>query len=220
MFRRLIFPLLLGLVGCGILIGLGTWQVQRMSWKQGILADIEARIAADPVPLPPEGAGTAYQPVTATGELSGNRLRVLVSRKQIGPGYRIVSVLDTDDGRRVLVDLGFIAEGAPVPEAVGHVTVTGNLHTPEETDGFTPAPDLTRNLWFARDVAQMSVVLGTEETLIVARDPVIAGIDPMPVDTTGIPNDHLHYAITWFLLAAVWAGMTGLLIWRMRRSAA
>ena len=80
-----------------------------------------------------------------------------------------------------------------------------------------PAPDLARNVWFARDVAQMAVVLGTEETLVVARDAVVPGIEPMPVDTAGIPNDHLNYAITWFLLAAVWAGMTGLLIWRNAR---
>lgn len=220
MFRRLIFPLLLGLGGCGILIGLGVWQLDRLGQKQAELAEITARIAAAPTPLPPEGQGTRYQPVTASGALSGNRLRVLVSRKQIGPGYRIISVLETGDGRRVLVDLGFVREGVAVPEAEGQVTVTGNLHTPDEVDGFTPTADLTRNLWFARDVPQMAVVLGTEETLIVARDPVVAGIDPMPVDTAGIPNDHLQYAITWFLLAVVWAGMSGLLIWRMRRPAA
>ena len=220
MFRRLIFPLLLGLVGCGILIGLGVWQMNRLAWKQGVLAEIETRISAPPVPLPPEGTASPYLPVTATGALSGNRLRVLVSRKQIGPGYRIISVLDTDEGRRVLVDLGFIRDGAPVPEVTGHVTVVGNLHVPDEVDGFTPTADLTRNLWFARDVPQMAIVLNTEETLIVARDPVVPGIEPMPVDTAGIPNDHLHYAITWFLLAVVWAGMSGLLIWRMRRPAA
>lgn len=220
MLRRLIFPLLLGLAGCGTLIGLGVWQVNRLAEKEAELAEITARIAAPPAPLPPAGQGTRYQPVTATGALSGNRLRVLVSRKQIGPGYRIISVLDTDDGRRVLVDLGFVAEGAPVPEVTGHATVTGNLHTPDEVDGFTPTADLARNLWFARDVPQMAIVLGTEETLIVARDPVVPGIDPMPVDTAGIPNDHLQYAITWFLLAIVWAGMSGLLIWRMRRPTA
>jgi len=217
MLRRLIFPLLLGLLGCGVLIGLGVWQVNRLAQKQAELAEITARIAADPVPLPPVGQGTRYQPVTARGALSGNRLRVLVSRKQIGPGYRIISVLVTPEGRRVLVDLGFVRDGAPVPEALGAVTVTGNLHNPDEVDEFTPAPDIARNMWFARDVPQMAVVLDTEETLVIARDPVVPGIEPMPVDTAGIPNDHLQYAITWFLLAAVWAGMSGLLIARSAR---
>lgn len=217
MLRRLIFPILLGLSGCGVLIGLGVWQVNRLAEKQAELTEITNRIAAPAGDLPPEGQGTRYQPVVASGELSGNRLRVLVSRKQIGPGYRIVSVLVTPDGRRVLVDLGFVRDGAPVPEATGAATVTGNLHNPDEVDDFTPAADLARNIWFARDVPQMAVVLGTEETLIIARDPVVPGIEPMPVDTAGIPNDHLQYAITWFLLAAVWAGMSGLLIARSAR---
>jgi surfeit locus 1 family protein len=217
MLRRLIFPLLLGLVGCGVLVGLGLWQVDRLGQKQAELAEIETRIAAPPGPLPQPGQATRYQPVTVAGELSGNRLRVLVSRKQIGAGYRIISVLTTAEGRRVLVDLGFVREGDPVPEATGEVTITGNLHTPAEVDGYTPTADLTRNIWFARDVPQMAVVLNTEETLIVARAPVVPGIEPMPVDTAGIPNDHLQYAITWFLLAVVWAGMTGLLVARSAR---
>jgi len=217
MLRRLIFPVLLGLAGCAILIGLGTWQLQRLAWKEAILAEISARILAPPVPLPAAGTGTPYQPVAVAGTLDDSVLRVLVSRKQIGAGYRIIAPLATDDGRRVLVDLGFVRDGAPVPKVAGPATVTGNLHTPDEVDSYTPAPDLARNIWFARDLPRMAQALGTEEALIVARAPVVAGIAPMPVDTAGIPNDHLHYAITWFLLAAVWAGMTGLLIWRMAR---
>lgn len=217
MLRRLIFPLLLGLVGCGILIGLGVWQVNRLGEKQAQLAEIESRIAAAPGPLPAVGQATPYQPVTVSGELGAERLRVLVSRKQIGAGHRIIAALTTPEGRRVLVDLGFVRDGDPLPAVAGPVSVTGNLHNPSEVDGYTPAPDLARNLWFARDVPQMAVVLNTEETLIVARAPVVPGIEPLPVDTAGIPNDHLQYAITWFLLAAVWAAMTGLLVVRIAR---
>ena len=218
MLRRLIFPLLLGLVGCAILIGLGSWQLQRLAWKQGILAEISARIADDPGPLPAPGGATPYQPVAVTGDLGGPALRVLVSRKQIGAGHRIIASLTTPDGRRLLADLGFVRDGQPVPAPEGRVAITGNLHTPAEVDSYTPAPDLARNLWFARDVPAMAAALGTEPLLVVARAPVLPGIEPMPVDTAGIPNDHLNYAITWFLLAAVWAGMTGLLVWRIARS--
>jgi surfeit locus 1 family protein len=47
--------------------------------------------------------------------------------------------------------------------------------------------------------------------------PTGGAIEPMPVDTSGIPNDHMNYAITWFSLAAVWLGMTAYLLWRIRQ---
>jgi surfeit locus 1 family protein len=56
--------------------------------------------------------------------------------------------------------------------------------------------------------------------MIIAREvsPPEQGVTPLPVDTSGIPNDHLSYAITWLSLAAIWAAMTGFFIWRMRQS--
>jgi surfeit locus 1 family protein len=97
------------------------------------------------------------------------------------------------------------------------VTITGTLHWPNESDSFTPAPDTARNIWFARDVPAMARALGTGPVMVVARSDTGDGIMPVPVDTAGIPNDHLNYALTWFGLAVVWAGMTGLLLWRIRR---
>lgn len=216
MLRRLIFPVLLGVLGCAILIALGTWQLQRLAWKQDLLTRIEAEIHAAPIPLPGEGAEARFQPVELTGMLSGDHIRVLVSRKQIGPGYRIIAPLETG-GRRVLLDLGFLPEGRAVPPLAGVVTVRGNLDLPSEVDGYTPDPDLAKNLWFARDVPAMAAALGTEITFIAASRDVVPGIEAMPLTTATIPNDHLQYAITWFLLATVWAGMTGLLIWRIAR---
>ncbi len=219
MTARMILPMLFGLIGAAILIGLGTWQVQRLAWKQGVLAEIDARIAADPVPLPGPGGEWRYTPVRAEGRLTGESLRVLVSRKQVGAGYRRIAVLDVA-GRRVLVDLGFVPEGEQVDLPQAPVTVIGNLHLPQEVDSYTPAPDLAKGLWFARDVPAMAKALNTEPTLIIARAPVVDGIEPLPVDSSAIPNDHLGYAITWFSLAVVWLGMTVLYLWRIRRRTA
>lgn len=220
--RRLIFPLLFGLIGAGILVSLGVWQVRRLHWKETLLAQIDARIGAAPVALPahPDPARDKYLPVTVSGRLTGQGLMVLTSRKDDGPGYRVISAMVLPDGRRIMVDRGFLPEArkdAPRPPA--EVTVTGNLHWPDETDYFTPKPDLKANLWFARDVPAMARALKTAPVLVVARR--ITGenapIIPMPVDTSGIPNNHLNYAITWFSLAAVWLGMTALLLWRITR---
>lgn len=218
---RWLFPLVIGLVGTGILIGLGTWQVQRLGWKEALLASIDAQIGADPAPIPdvPDPQRDRFLPVTATGHLNGDpSINILASLKVVGPVHRRVAVLSVDE-RRVLVDLGTTSvNSTPEPIPAVPVTITGNLDWPDEIDSFTPEPDLEANLWFARDVARMANVLDTEPVLIVARtvEPALSGITPHPVNSDGIPNDHLEYAITWFSLAAIWIGMTGFWVWRNR----
>ena len=209
---RALFVILIGLGGAAILISLGVWQVQRLTWKQGILAEINGRIEAPAVPLPeqPDPKEAAYLPVKVTGSFEGQTLRVLVSQKDQGAGYRLITALNTGD-RRVLVDRGYIPNEAvapPLPD--GPVTITGNLQWPQETDSFTPAPDIDGNIWFARDVTAMSQLLQSEPVLVVARalSYDAAPVSPLPVDTSRIPNDHLQYAITWFSLAAIWAAMS------------
>jgi surfeit locus 1 family protein len=220
---RLLFLIIVGLAGAGILIGLGIWQVQRLAWKEGVLAQIETRIASDPVALPltPDPEADRYMPVRLTGTIAPAELHVLVSIKRVGPGYRVISPFTTEGGRRLLLDRGFIPDAAKgAARAGGTATVTGNLHWPRETDGFTPAPDIAGNIWFARDVPAMAAALGTEEILVVASAlaPPDPDVRPMPVDTAGIPNDHLEYAITWFSLAAIWIGMSLYFVLRGRRT--
>ncbi|MFN3643374.1 MAG: SURF1 family protein [Gemmobacter sp.] len=222
MLRRLVFPLLLGLAGAGVLVALGLWQVQRLAWKEAILADITARIEAEPVALPavPDPAADRYLPVAVAGRFAGRDIRVLVSRKGDGAGYRVVAAYETEDGRRILIDRGFLPEAAKTaPPASGAAKVAGNLHWPDEVDGYTPPPDARSGIWFARDLPAMAAALGTEPVLVVAKavEPADPALDPMPLDTSGIPNDHLGYAVTWFGLAAVWLGMTAFLVWRIAR---
>jgi surfeit locus 1 family protein len=218
-------PLLFGIIGCAILVALGVWQVQRLQWKNAVLADITARISAAPVPLPaaPDPESDRFLPVRVTGTTTGDEVNVLVSTKSDGAGYRVISAFVTDQGRRILVDEGFIrTTEKDIPRPPTPMTVTGNLHWPAETDSFTPNADTTSNIWFARDVPLMATALDTDPILVVAR--TVTGTDaratPLPVDTVGIPNDHLKYAVTWFGLALVWAGMTAFLLWRIHRPTA
>ncbi|PVA10401.1 SURF1 family protein [Pelagivirga sediminicola] len=222
--RRLVVPLLFGILGAAVLISLGVWQVQRLSWKEAVLADIEARVAGAPVALPtaPDAARDRFLPVAAEGMLEGPELHVLVGAKELGAGYRLIQPLDLGE-RRIMVDRGFIGlTDKDAPRDRGAVRLIGNLHWPDEVDGYTPPPDLDKDIWFARDVPAMAEALNTEPVLLVVRqqeggEP--AGITPLPVDGGGIPNDHLQYAITWFSLALIWLAMTGYLLWRVRRGA-
>lgn len=220
MTRRMIAPLLFGLVGVAILLNLGAWQLRRLDWKTEIIETIEARISAPAVPVPvhPDPDADRYRHVRAAGEILPGELHVYTSVPPHGVGYRIVVPLRLADGRHVLLDRGFVPiEEKNAERLVGPITVEGALQWPREADSFTADPDLDENVWFARDVSLMSEALDTEPVLLVAEasdDPN----QPMPLPVTvNIPNDHLEYAITWFSLALVWAVMTVHWLWRIKR---
>ena len=216
--KRWFVPFAFGIVGCAVLVSLGIWQLQRLAWKEGVLAQIEAQLARTPVPIFSEPF-EEFMPVVAEGRITGPEAHVLSSVRHKGAGFRIVSAFETE-GRRILLDRGFVPQNlknAPRPEL--EVQIIGNFRTVDELDLFTPEPDLETNYWFARDVPALAGALGTEPILIIVRetsesDPAVA---PLPVDMAGIPNDHLGYAFTWFSLAAVWAGMTVFLLRRIDR---
>ncbi len=123
-------------------------------------------------------------------------------------------------GARIMVDRGFIPQDdRRTPRPPVRLGFAGNLHWPDEIGPSTPPPNLTEGIWFARDVPAMAAQLGTEPVLVVASAVAgdAQGVAPMPVSTSGIPNNHLSYAVQWFLLALTWAGMTAGLIWRIRQ---
>ncbi|MCY4459762.1 MAG: SURF1 family protein [Albidovulum sp.] len=218
MIRGLIGPAAFGLAGAAVLVSLGAWQVQRLNWKQSLLSEISDRIAALPVELPESPAPSIdnFLAVSLSGRLTGRQLRVLTSRQGLGPGYRIVAAFESGE-RRVLLDRGFVRESR-----IGEISedarldVEGNLHWPREWDRiFTPEPD--GDLWFARDVESMADALGTEPVMVVARssEGEASAVEPWPVDSRGVPNNHLQYAATWFSLAAIWLAMTAYWVRRL-----
>lgn len=217
---RFLLPLVFGLAGTLVLVWLGVWQIQRLDWKEAILADMDAQMTGAPTVIPenPDPERDRYLPVQAHGMIGTPEILVQSSLKAVGPGYRVIAPFKLDD-RTILIDRGFIRQtdrdrARPSVQA----EVTGNLHWPDEVDGFTPDPD--GSLWFARDVPAMASALGTEPVLLVVRrtDESPLAVTPLPVDTVGIPNNHLQYAVTWFLLAIVWAGMTAFFAAQSRRT--
>lgn len=219
--RRILIPLIFGIVGCAILVHLGLWQLRRLDQKEAMLARIQAGIEDPAVPLPAAvDPSMKYLPVTVSGTTTGAEIDVLSGSKDQGGGYQVVSRFITDDGRAILLDRGFMpqelrhAERGPT-----RLAVRGNLHWPDEKGSATPEPNLKENIWFARDVPAMAKTLDTEPILVVASliEGDAQGVEPIPVAIDGIPNNHLSYAVQWFLIAAAWAGMTVALIWRIRQ---
>ena len=218
--RGAIAPIVLGVCGVAVLCFLGAWQVQRLAWKEGLIADLEARASAAPVAVPsaPDATRDNYLRVTATGLIEPVEIDILTSIKNIGPGFRIVAPMVLDDGRRILVDLGFVPEAVKdletrtnslrQPGEPVSAKVTGVLYWPQP-DGLAPEPDKGRDMWFAWDLPAMATALNTEQLMVVAAEHGLAPRWPMPRPPgVDLPNNHLEYAITWFGLAIVWTIMS------------
>lgn len=232
--RSILFTVLVGFLGVGVLVSLGTWQLRRLAWKEGLIARIEAVIADAPVPLPaaPDPARDRYRAVTVAGHFTGPQTRILTSLPGHGPGYLLVAGFRADDGRAILLQRGYVPDSAPlVPPPPGGQRVTGNLDWPDDLTPGMAAHDAARDIWVGHDLPGLAAQLGTQPLLVIVREggregeSAAAGestgagagaeIIPAPV-TAALRNDHLGYALTWFGLAAVWAGMTGVWLWRIR----
>ncbi len=145
---------------------------------------------------------------------------MLASTRDVGPIYRVVAAFVTDDGRRVLLDRGWIPtswKAADRPQVAAEVV--GNLQWPRERDSYTPANDLDKNIWFARDTEAMAAALNTEPVMVILRETneTELVVEPLPVNGAAFPNDHLQYVVTWFGLAIVWVMMTIYYLFRMRK---
>jgi surfeit locus 1 family protein len=206
--RRLLVPGLSTLAMLAVLLGLGTWQVQRLHWKQGLLADIDRAEAAPAVDL--GAAPPPFAKVRVTG-----RFRAGVSGTYgaegrdlpAGPtmGADVLAVLDRPNAPPILVDRGWAPTGAP-PVETGEVTVEGYIRPPEQGGLFTPAADAAGRHFYALDPPAIGHALGVDAlapfTLVAMGPPGM----PDPVrHLPRPPNDHLGYAITWYSLAAVLA---------------
>ena len=144
-------------------------------------------------------------------------LFVLTSTKEFGPGFRVVSPFNLEDGSKVLVDRGVIREDEKheLKTSIQNRVVTGNLFWPNETDYFTPEPNFRRNIWFARDLTKMSECFSTHATLVVATEDKLETQLKMQNPSINISNNHLQYAITWFMMSILWFGMSVYFVYKV-----
>ncbi len=227
-----------GAVGVTILLGLMSWQIQRLAWKEALIATLEERLAAPPIPLPaaPDQQTHEFRRVALEGRFTAAvgahgfaDAAYLTTLRPHGAGYRIVQPFETAEGRLILVDRGYAPVAAknengraaitlPAPE--GDVALVGALRWPQDADWFSDAgAGPADNVWLTRSLASLAPLWGAEPVLVVAETATATGPWPVPAPVTvELPNDHLGYAVTWGGLAAVWAAMSVLLVRReMRR---
>ncbi len=209
------WPTLIALPGIVMLIALGIWQLQRHEWKAGLIAEREAAMAAAPVPLPAridDPEALSFRRISATGTFRHDReLFVAAVSRRGNDGYQIVTPLIRADGPPVLVNRGWVPKDRKDPatraagQVPGTVTVEGIGRTRQVRRGLVPENLPDRNLWFTMDLPVMAEAAGLPEIVPIYLE---AGGAPNPggyplggQTRISLPNDHLQYAITWFLLA-------------------
>ena len=219
MNRKWLFVVFVAVPGLLVLLSLGVWQTKRLAWKEGLLENISYNLSSQPSILPTELKKSEhnYKMVEVEGSLEPRSIFILTPVKGSGAGFRVISPLKLKDGSKILIDRGVIKEqDTDRLETLRQKNlVIGYLFWPNETDYFTPDPNLERNIWFSRDLEKMASFLETQPILVVATenrlDPSLKMQDP----TIDIPNNHLQYAITWFMMAILWFGMSAYFVYKM-----
>jgi len=217
-FRPRLGPTLFTIPAVAVLVGLGVWQLQRLEWKSRLIAERTAAVAAAPV-TPPQTLAQAraleFHPMIAEGVFLHDKeiLRNAIGAKG-DAGFDVLTPLREADGRIVFVNRGFVPTELkdpatrPAGQPAGMVHVGGLLRVPPETkpSWFTPDNRPDRNDWFWIDLPAMGAADGIAK---IAPFYIDADAAPNPggwprggVTPLALPNDHLQYAITWFLLAA------------------
>jgi surfeit locus 1 family protein len=213
------------LAALAVLCGLGTWQLQRLDWKNALVAKTQARLAAAPIPLAAAlaraeaGEDVEYQPVFADGVFRAGLEAHVFGAHAGKPGVWVFAPFDwrEADGRGgvIYVNRGFAPQDVAVPVAPPEtIRVEGLFRRAEAKKGFEKAlaPDdqPADNLYFARDPLTLAAAHGVSAPAFYIDAFASEGDAPWPkggLTRVEFSNRHLEYALTWFGLAGALIGV-------------
>jgi surfeit locus 1 family protein len=208
----------------GVLLALGFWQLQRLSWKLELIARVDQRVHAEPVAAPARSewgsvarAIDEYHRVTAQGILQNDKETLVYASTELGPGYWVITPLSLADGTSVLINRGFVPteKRDPLSRREGQisapVTIIGLLRIAEPKGTLIKSNDPPNDRWYSRDVSAIAEKRGVSDVAPFFIDadaaPNPGGLPKGGLTQIVFPNNHLVYAITWFALAAMAAGL-------------
>ena len=212
-----VWPTALTLLGLAVLVGLGTWQLDRLAWKRDLIALREARLAAAPAPLPASAEDWAswdFRPVVAHGEFRHDLEQLFgVAAIDGQVGHHLLTPLVRQGGAAVLVDRGWVPADRAHPAArragqrAGPVEVAGiaRYRGDDRPGSFTPDNQPEKGLWYWYDLPALEHDLGLDLLPVVIQADASPNPGGLPIGgrtRTELPNNHLQYAITWYGLAA------------------
>lgn len=211
-------------LGLVVLCSLGSWQLRRLAWKESLIATLTARMADDPIPLADAlkrfnaGEDVEYLKVMARGALDIAHPLYKQTVFYDMAGWEGLVPFQSEDGARVLVDLGGTDQYGLVPKPVPEILGIIRLH--HLGRGYFDADNnVTKNQWFWWDLPAMQKAAGINDgspLIIVQALGNESGFQASP-PTVELNNNHLGYAITWFGMAAALLGVTGAFVFQRGR---
>lgn len=228
-------PMTLVLVSVPILtFALGTWQVQRLSWKKNLIKDLENKMALDPISLPkhinphviPE---FEYRKVKLRGRFDhANEILIESRTREAELGYHLIVPFHPDNGGEpILVNRGFIKrefkhpQSRPLSCESTDVEVIGMLRKQENKSIFQPANMKESNQWYFVDIREIADHLGTAPILVDAityansgklNEMVSKGLPIGRSPQISLRNMHATYIATWYGLSAITSVMAVMLL--------
>jgi surfeit locus 1 family protein len=216
-FRPLFWPTAVTVPLVLLCVALGIWQIHRLAWKEGLIAERHAAVTTTPVPVPRTAAAARAMPfhrVVDSGAFLNDKEIYLAAIAPNGDaGFHVLTPLREESGRVVFVNRGFVPQGLENPETrakgelSGTVRVVGLLRLPPrgKPNWFVPDNRPDENYWFWVDLPAMARADGLAN---VAPFYIDADASPNPggwpkggLTRLKLPNHHLQYSITWFSLA-------------------
>lgn len=219
-FRPRLWPTLFTVPAVLVMLGLGVWQLDRLAWKTAEIDSFESRVAAAPVAPPAaidDPDAWKYRRVRATGRFLNDKEVQLTGRPFEGnAGFHVLTPFVVDGGPTVLVNRGWVPLDRRRPEArpetlpAGTVTVDGIVRVAGRKGYFVPDNEPARDIWFTVEPPQIAAHLGIGPVTNYYVDALRPSEKPteLPIGavaTIQVRNEHLQYALTWFLLAATLA---------------
>ena len=227
-FRPALWPTLIALPAVALTFGLGVWQVQRLAWKEALIAERTARIKLPVLAILPtdfEPDRHRFRRARFAGVFLHDRemYRPARSRRDGEIGVQVVTPFRLEGGGTILVNRGWVPGLRRNPETrrdglvAGRVTLVGVLRTPAPAGYFVPDNDPAANTWFRLDLRQMAGHAGLAAVLPYYADLVADAPGGWPrggQTRVSVRNAHLEYAITWFSIGLI--GIVVYVLWHRR----
>lgn len=222
-FRPSFWPTVFTIPAVLVLLGLGSWQLDRLAWKTELIDGIQSRLATPPATLPAllfEADGSLesiqYRRVRLAGTFLHDAEMYLAARSMNGnPGYHVVTPFRLTGDGVVMIDRGWVPyerkepSQRPAGQIAGEVTLDAVVRVPRpEKNWLQPDNEPQNNMWFWVDLPAMSAHAGIADeaapVYVEAATAETPGGFPIGGQTrVNLPNDHLQYALTWYALAVI-----------------